>query len=1383
MTWTASRFFLVGVLFVSSFGRVLHGATHVTTTSIPGGTVGQPYSVSLIASGGSAPYSWSVSAGSLPGGLSLSSGGTLSGSPTSSGTFNFTVKVVSASKNGESDTQPLTLAVVPALVISTSTLPAGQAGVAYSQTLQASGGTAPYTWSISAGALPAGLNLSAGQISGTPTASGTANFSVTLVDASSVSVTKAFSIAVSPAALSIMTSSLPAGQVGVFYSQSLQAVGGAGGYAWLITAGSLPEGLSLNFTGQISGTPTASGTSNFTVRVGDTGSGTTTRALSINITSAVSITTPSLPGGQVGVAYSQTLQASGGTGVFTWSISSGTLPQGLTLSTSGRISGTPSASSTASFSVRALDSANASSIASFSISIAPALSSAGCPAGTGVVGLTYNATLNASGGTPPYGWTVVSGQLPGGVSLNSSLGQMLGIPLAAGTFNFGLKVSDQSGASVTSNCTLVISAAAPSLTISTASLPDGLIGNSYAQTLSAAGGQSPYSWTLSNGALPPGLGINGVQISGVPTAAGTFQFTIRVTDAAAKTATKDFTIRIGATLTIVTSSLASLRTGVASPQQLSASGGTPPYLWTVVSGALPAGITLSSAGLISGTPGGTGNYSFTARVTDAGGIFAERTFALAVTASLGITACPASNATQGQSYGSTPVAAGGQTPYTWTLASGTLPGGVLFNSTSGGLSGIPADSGTFPFTLLLTDKAGATATRDCQLVVTSSLIIGTRSLPDSSQSAPYVQTLLATGGKPPYIWTITSGALPTGLSLTTEGAISGVAVPLGTFSFTVTARDANGASVQQTLSLRVVTGLNVSSCPATVSEVGLLFDSPMLALGGSAPYAWKVSAGSLPAGLVLDPVSGGISGKPVQAGTFQFTVDVTDLANRLANRQCSIEVANAVSISTTSFRTGSTSSAYSDTIVAAGGVAPFVWSTTAGALPPGLTLNAGSGHITGNPLVVGTFSFTAKVIDGIGGQATKDLSIVISQGLTIPDCPVPAASVGLSYSALLTAVGGSIPYQWRIESGALPAGLTLNSGDAAIGGTPAQPGVSTFVLRVDDANGKTTTRLCSIQVNSPSLTITSSPSLPNGLVATAYSQKLAATGGRAPYSWSITSSGAPAGISLNGAGTLSGVAGVAGTFSFTVQVTDQDNNVARQIVTLAILAGNPPNVLISGLPDIVDPAQQPTFTLQLDSEYPAAISGTVTLVFTPDPAVGVDDPAVRFATGGRVLTFTIPPHSTQANWSAPVVAIQTGTVSGDIQLNVKLESNGTDLTPASSSRTIRVDRLAPRIVKVQVIPSSSGFEIHVTGFATTREITQGTFRFSGGTSSAPIEVVVPLSSIGAAWFQSAASGAFGGQFGLTQSFVWQGAPASTLNAVSVSLSNTQGASPAVDARF
>ena len=1382
MIGSGSRSFFFAFLFVPGFAAVLNAATHITTTSLPGGIVGQPYSASLSRTEPPGPLVGASPMVPCPRDYIVRSrryqrvahllrklqfhcqGDRFRQERKGHATARNRRRTVSQ----HIDQQP----------------PAGQVSAAYSQTLHASGGTAPYTWSISDGALPSGLSLSSAQISGTPSVAGTANFTVQVVDANSTSVTRALSITVSPAPVSITTASLPNGQIGISYAQTLLASGGTGSYTWSIGSGSLPAGLGLGSSGQITGTPTTSGNSNFTVKVNDTGSGSDTRALSINIaTVPVSITTTSLLNGEVGILYSQTLQASGGTGPYTWSVSSGALPPGLTLDSSGHIAGTPTAASTASFSVKVSDSASGRGSAALAITIAPALTSGACPAASGAVGQVYSASLSASGGIPPYAWTMANGVLPTGLTLNSTSGQISGTPSGAGSFSFGIRVSDQSSASAISTCTVVISAPVGTLTVSTVSFPDGVSGIAYSQALSATGGQAPYTWTISGGTLPPGLSLNAAQVAGTPTTSGTFQFTLLLSDAAGKTATKNFAIQVSAALTIVTSSLSSLKTGVTAAQQLSAAGGVPPYLWSLASGGLPPGLTLAPSGSISGTPTLPGSFNFTVGVKDSAGVSVQRAFTLTVTTALGISSCPAPNATQGQSYASTAVATQGQPPYIWTLASGTLPAGLLFNGSSGSVSGIPSDSGTYAFTLLITDQGGNTSTRDCQLAVTSSLVIGTVVLPDAPQSSPYAQSLSASGGKSPYTWAIVAGNLPTGLTLSSEGIISGVTVPLGSFSFTVSVTDGNGASVQRTLSLKVGSGLSVTSCSGAVSEVGLLFNSPVLAAGGSPPYTWSVSAGALPPGFTIDPASGAISGTPLQPGSIVFTANVRDSINHEAVRQCSMDVEAAVAISTTSFSTGSSSSSYSDSIVVSGGVPPFVWATTAGALPPGLSLSPTSGHITGTPLVVGTFAFTAKVVDGMGGQATKDLSIIIAQGLTIPDCPNPAAVIGLSYSALLNAVGGNLPYQWKADSGALPPGLVLSSEQAVISGTPLQSGLFAYVLRVDDATAKSTTRLCSIQVNPPGLSITSPSSLPNGLVGTAYSQTLTATGGRAPYSWSITTSGTPSGLSLDSTGVLAGLPGAAGTFSFTIQVTDQDNSVVRQIVTLVIFAGSPPTITITGLPDIVDPAQQPTFAMQLDSGYPTAINGTLTLVFTPDAAVGVDDPAVQFAAGGRVLTFTVPPNSTQVTWSAPVAAFQTGTVSGTIELDVKLVSNGTDITPPDSSRTIRVDRLAPRIVAVQVVQTSSGFDVHLTGFATTREVTQGTFQFSGDSTGSTANITVPLGSSSKTWFQNADSQRFGGQFGLVQSFQWQGQPSGVLNSVSVSLTNAQGASAAVQARF
>ena len=164
-----------------------------------------------------------------------------------------------------------------------------------------------------------------------------------MTDSTSKTANKSLSITIN-AAPSITTGSLPNGTVGVSYSQTLSVTGGTSPYNWSITSGSLPAGLSLSPSGVVSGTPTSAvGPTSITFQVTDLTSATASKSLSITIATPLSISTSSLPNGTMGTAYSQTLTATGGTSPYNWSINSGSLPAGLSLSSSGVISGTPTA--------------------------------------------------------------------------------------------------------------------------------------------------------------------------------------------------------------------------------------------------------------------------------------------------------------------------------------------------------------------------------------------------------------------------------------------------------------------------------------------------------------------------------------------------------------------------------------------------------------------------------------------------------------------------------------------------------------------------------------------------------------------------------------------------------------------------------------------------------------------------------------------------------------------------------------------------------------------------------------------------------------------------------------------------------------------------------
>lgn len=171
------------------------------------------------------------------------------------------------------------------LAVATSSLAGADVSVAYSQTLSASGGTAPYTWSVSAGSLPAGLSLntSTGVISGTPTTAGTSSPTFQVADANANTATKALPITVHPA-LAISTSSLAGASTGQTYSATLAASGGDGNYSWSQVSGSLPPGVALNQAGLIAGVPSAAGTFTFGVKVTDGLGASVTKTLSLTVT-------------------------------------------------------------------------------------------------------------------------------------------------------------------------------------------------------------------------------------------------------------------------------------------------------------------------------------------------------------------------------------------------------------------------------------------------------------------------------------------------------------------------------------------------------------------------------------------------------------------------------------------------------------------------------------------------------------------------------------------------------------------------------------------------------------------------------------------------------------------------------------------------------------------------------------------------------------------------------------------------------------------------------------------------------------------------------------------------------------------------------------------
>jgi hypothetical protein len=229
-----------------------------------------------------------------------------------------------------------------------------------------------------------------------------------------------FVITAQPGGLAVETASLPSVVIGSPYQQALAATGGylpwPALYTWSITGGVLPDGLSMNQSGVITGTPTVGGTFSFTVQVQDRWSPANTAAadLSITVITRLSVTTDSLPGGEVGQDYAQAVTAQGGVPPYEWSVMYGQLPPGLSLDAStGAISGTPAAPGSYQFTVRADDGGDPAQSATVDLTVVVGssltITTGSLP--TLMATVSYNIPLNAASGTAPYAWSITAGAL------------------------------------------------------------------------------------------------------------------------------------------------------------------------------------------------------------------------------------------------------------------------------------------------------------------------------------------------------------------------------------------------------------------------------------------------------------------------------------------------------------------------------------------------------------------------------------------------------------------------------------------------------------------------------------------------------------------------------------------------------------------------------------------------------------------------------------------------------------------------------------------------------------------------------------------------------------------------------------------------------------
>ncbi len=336
----------------------------------------------------------------------------------------------------------------------------------------------------------------------------------------------------------------------------------------------------------------------------------------------ITVTNPGTATGTVNAAFSQTFTQSGGIGTTTFSLNSGTLPTGLTLSTAGVLSGTPTQSGTFPLTIKATDANGCTGIGStYNLVINCQTITVTNPTATaGVAGTAYSKTFTQAGGVGSTTFSLNTGTLPTGLTL-STAGVLSGTPTQTGTFPITVKATDANGCIGTGTTyTLVISC--QTITVTNPGTTTGTAGVAFSQTFTQSAGIGSTTFSLNSGTLPTGLTLSTAGVlSGTPTQTGSFPITVKATDANGCIGTgATYTLVIGCqTITVTNPATTTGTNGVSFSQTFTQTGAVGGATFSLNSGTLPTGLTLSTAGVLSGIPTQTGTFPITVKVTEGNG--------------------------------------------------------------------------------------------------------------------------------------------------------------------------------------------------------------------------------------------------------------------------------------------------------------------------------------------------------------------------------------------------------------------------------------------------------------------------------------------------------------------------------------------------------------------------------------------------------------------------------------------------------------------------------------------------------------------------------------------------------------------------------------------
>ena len=725
-------------------------------------------------------------------------------------------------------------------------------------------------------------------------------------------------IAVSPAAL-------PNGQATVAYSQTVTAAGGTGPYTFSL-AGTLPVGLGLdNGTGAITGTPTATGITPFAIVATDDLGCTGSRDYSLVVDPepaascpAISIAPPTLPNTTQGAPYSATVTASGGAAPYAYTVTAGALPDGLTLDpVTGEIAGTAVESGSPTFAITATDANQCTGTRTYSPTVA-------CPTITlspdrqlpdAYVGVPYLTNITANGGTAPYTYKIVQGQIHAGLFTTSG-GTVYGVTAGPGSKIFRVRATDVNG------CTGEAQFRTDSVTCFPGDILCDAMGDmavNFTATDLCGGGADWYGTAACPSSDDIGhspsaharwgtnlacndYGSLATQDSLTSTALNVsncnsgevilkFNYLLSFEDDNTKDRARVEVVADGGAPVVVADNGAGGPTcsGLASPGlgNLTKWSG-----WQHLEVVHPATSTFQLS-FVGETDDGTGNAGEGFYVDDV-------LVRCKCPENLAMTPEVLPNALVNTAYSQPILMIGGAPPFTYgTLPGSPTPAGLNLDPVTGVLSGTPTTPGIYPFTIVATDS------NFCKVSILYNLIVSPQGCPVMSFTPDslsygvggvfYSEVVAASGGTGPYIYMVTAGHLPPGLALDPDsGVISGTPDTYGIYQFTISAVD----SIFCVGSMDYTIIVNPPGCPMIDitptalpnASRGVPYSETLTATGGVAPYAWTISHGHLPAGLSLDPAAGTISGMPITSAVFSFAVAAQDANGCYGARSYGLEV-------------------------------------------------------------------------------------------------------------------------------------------------------------------------------------------------------------------------------------------------------------------------------------------------------------------------------------------------------------------------------------------------------------------------------------------------------------------------------------------------------------